>query len=103
MNKTYTCNKCGNLITQSTVNYGCEVCYKKREQYYPEDILNSSELYDKYQSSNSFNEYFKALEYANEIDGVVYTETDDEGIDILYWKGNHFVNKLGYCVLKRIN
>ena len=73
---------------------------------YPEELTqNQSEYFDfkGFSDSDSYKEdYNKAVKYAKKTKGVVYTMVDGERNSIYYLKGLHYVNRFGFCVLKKI-
>lgn len=76
----------------------------KMKEEYPEQLTeNESEYYPSYKQfaeADSFKEDFKqASEYAEKTGGVVYTMVDGEDGKTIYWKGLHYVNRFGFCVL----
>ncbi|KKM73853.1 hypothetical protein LCGC14_1406390, partial [marine sediment metagenome] len=44
-------------------------------------------------------DYKKAVAFAKKKNGVVYTMIDGEDNKTHYWKGLHYVNRFGFCVL----
>ncbi len=77
------------------------------KENYPEIIKGKSKTLNKYSfksfdGGNSYKEdYEKALKYAKKIKGEVYTIIDGWGYSVDYFKGLHYVDRLGFCVLKK--
>lgn len=72
---------------------------------YPARIGNKTQaqmgIFENFDGGESYDaDYKKALRYAKKIDGQVYTVVDAGGTKVYYLKGNHFVNRLGYVVVK---
>ena len=72
---------------------------------YPEELsIDESEEFDYelIESDGTFNDdYILAVEWAKKHGGVVYTMVDGDNGETVYWKGLHYVNRFGICVLKR--
>ena len=75
----------------------------KKEDYPEELTSDEADNYPEFETfndSNSYKEdYEKAVEYAKKYGGVVYTMIDGEDNKTYYWKGLHYVNRFGFCVL----
>ena len=54
-----------------------------------------------YEDSSYKADYTKALKYAKKIGGQVYTMVDGDDNHTHYLKGLHWVNRFGFCVLKK--
>jgi len=75
-----------------------------KTEKYPEQLTErQSENYDykAFHDSDTYKEdYAKALKYAKRTKGQIYTMVDGENNKTYYLKGLHYVNRLGFCVLK---
>jgi hypothetical protein len=73
---------------------------------YPEELSKrESEEYKakNFCEGNSYKEdYDRAVKYAEKTKGQVYTMVDGERNKTYYLRGLHYVNRFGFCVLKRI-
>ena len=74
-------------------------------EYKEELTMEEAEEFSKFKSfddGQTYKEdYEEAVKYAKKINGVVYTMVDGEDNKTYYLKGYHFVNRFGYCVLKK--
>ena len=72
---------------------------------YPEELTERQSEYFDYKAFNdgdSYKEdYEKAVKYAKKTKGQVYTMVDGENNKTHYLKGLHYVNRFGFCVLKK--
>ena len=78
----------------------------KVSEIYPE-IITGKDI-DKYSVSKDFSsnsdydqDIKEAKAYAKEIDGEVYTIVDGWGTSVDFFKGVHYVDRLGYAVVKK--
>jgi hypothetical protein len=82
-----------------------EKCRKIELKMYPEELTeNQTDNFDckNFSESSSYAEdYKKAVAYAKKIKGQVYTMVDGENNHTYYLKGLHWVNRFGFCVLKK--
>jgi hypothetical protein len=70
---------------------------------YPEYFVNGDrfEVWEDFNMSDSYDKDLeKAKELAKKIGGEIYTEIDNGGTRVGYLKGIHWVNRLGYTVVK---
>ena len=69
-------------------------------ELYPEDLDSDCDEICDYSlfDAETFQE---AERLALKHGGEVYTMIDGEGPVITYWKGKHYVNRIGICVLRR--
>ena len=70
---------------------------------YPKYFVNGNrfEVWEDFNQSDSYDEDLqKAKKYAKKVGGEIYTQIDTGGSSVGYMKGIHFVNRLGYAVLK---
>lgn len=76
-----------------------------KEEDYPEELTESqSDFYNSknFCDSNSYEkDYKKAVRYAKRTGGQLYTMVDGEDNHTHYLKGLHYVNRFGFCVLKK--
>jgi hypothetical protein len=76
------------------------------KQDYPEELIEKQ--IDKYNIYRTFydaktykKDYEDAVKYAKKIKGQVYTLVNGENNHTFYLKGLHWVNRFGFCVLKK--
>ena len=74
------------------------------KEKYPKDLtMNQADefpLFKTFSDSDSYKEdYKKAVAFAKKKNGVIYTMIDGEDNKTHYWKGLHYVNRFGFCVL----
>jgi hypothetical protein len=70
---------------------------------YPEYFVDGKRfaIWEDFNQNSSYDEDLKkAKQYAKKVGGEIYTEVDTGGTSVGYLKGIHFVNRLGYSVVK---
>lgn len=84
----------------------CEEILKLNKEDYPDELSeDESDFYDSknFCEGKSYKEdYNKAIKYAKKINGQIYTMVDGENNHTFYLKGLHYVNRFGFCVLKKV-
>jgi hypothetical protein len=74
---------------------------------YPEELTcdeidEIARVFERFDGNKSYKaDYEDAKNYADEINGVVYTQVDGDDDETYYLKGFHYVNRIGYVVIKR--
>ena len=76
----------------------------KKKEDYPEELTMSQAdeypLFKTFCDSNSYKkDYERAVKFAKKKKGQIYTMIDGEDNKTHYWKGLHYVNRFGFCVL----
>lgn len=72
----------------------------KFKEVLTENQADNFPIFKNFCESSSYKEdYEKALKYAKRGIREVYTMVDTETNRTAYWKGLHFVNRFGFCVL----
>lgn len=67
---------------------------------YPE-IIASAKVMNRFRTFKQFDEAKEASKYAKRIRGQFYSVVDRPGTAVAYEKGYHFVNNIGYAVVKK--
>ena len=75
--------------------------YEFKEEYNEDEVDDLFPLMQTFDQSSYKDDYRLAMVFANKKKGLrqVYTRVDGEHNKTFYLKGNHFVNRFGYCVL----